>query len=372
MFNFIRKDRKRDHQSILSEMKRKDFAEFGGELEVIEKNKFGIIENYEKGDNTVTLWSKHATMHLLTGESFSYHGTQRSFDETADHTSTTNTDGTLLSGQQYFSDNTTPDFSIEDRWSKSTFTPIFDVDGITDPADIKHPFFPTKMLFGTGFEFTNWANLSDSFRTFYESLGWNQTTFDSNISNGSNNYSAIWSASALNKARTVNDISSSRIDLIPDSDDFAISGAIKHGLFEDNASSATYLEAGEENEILKRTYSGIGKPCFIYANRTARFFEEGSEILLTADSNIENKVTYTTVMPEQTGDNSGIFYPYNNYMLKVAGLFTDARLILGNDETSNTELYNKMPYGLMYSKRYINPTTKSHDNSLTFRWTIYL
>ena len=63
-------------------------------------------------------------------------------------------------------------------------------------------------------------------------------------------------------------------------------------------------------------------------------------------------------MPEQTGSNSGKFYPYNGYMLKVAGLFCDARFILTNTQPTNDgesddspqdewDNWSKMQYGIM-------------------------
>jgi hypothetical protein len=130
-------------------------------------------------------------------------------------------------------------------------------------------------------------------------------------------------------------------------------------------------------------YWGVGKPCFIYARREARFYQSGSEIGLDFDTSMENKITYTVTLPEQTGTNAGIFYPYNGFILKVAGLFADARFFLRNtipasdaqsDDASLQEFKNftKMPQGILIAKRYISPITKSHDVSVTARWTLYL
>jgi len=55
-------------------------------------------------------------------------------------------------------------------------------------------------------------------------------------------------------------------------------------------------------------------------------------------------------------------------------------MLLGNtvptgsvdDDAAELASYDKMPYGAMFAKRYIAPVFKSHDASLSIRWTIYL
>ena len=174
MFNIIRPNRKRDEASIQAEMRKKGFADFRGFVEIIGRDQNGKINYYDAGENTVTVWAKHLTMHMLTGESFTTHGEQRLFDsDDADaHTSTgtgegTNKDGTLLSGEQYFSNNSSPDFSLDDRWSKSTVdAQVSKGDASGTDSEMKYPFFPTKMLFGTGFEFENWASIPSDYQTY--------------------------------------------------------------------------------------------------------------------------------------------------------------------------------------------------------------
>lgn len=396
MFNIIKRGRKRDSESILSDLSKKGFADFRGEVEIIGRDRFGKINYYDFGENTVTVWAKHMTMHLLTGESFTSHGKQRLFDsdDATAHTSTavgegTNKDGTLLSGEQYFSTNSSPNFNLEDRWSKSTIDAQTSKGDSSDTdSEMKFPFFPSKMIFGTGFEFEGWASIPSDYQTYYADLGWNQTIFDSNIGINDNDYNAQWDGSSLIKARSMNDIYSGALTTPTIQDtDHAVPGAIKTGTYEDSAiqrgssgtgTQVTYFDGG--NEFLKKEYAGIGNPSFIYANREARYFESGSEILLSNDSYLENKITFTVVMPEQTGDSAGIFYPYNGHLIKVAGLFSDARMLLGNtvpsgsadDDPDELENYDKMPYGLMAAKRYLAPVFKSHDTSLSIRWTIYL
>lgn len=410
---------RRTNRDFLGEMKRDGFVNIQGQLEIF-GTKNGKIIHYDKGDNQVTIWAKHATMHMLTNENFSSHGTQRimdSEDPTA-HTATgvgtgTNKDGTLISGRQYFADNTR--FDIDARWSKNTVVPdayagfdAEDVDadnsgGLT-VDDLMYPFAPTKMLFGTGFEWEDWADVtaydtanSTTYADVYDDTYTDTaTSFDPNIADGSNDYSNTWAGtgSNLTQTRTMNDIFSATLtDTITDQD-WGIKGAVKDGTYADSAAERasafggtpttpkTYQD-GEGNEFLLKEYAGIGNPAFIYPDRNLRFFETNSEIALAADSttgpigDIENKITFTVVMPEQTGANANIYYPYNGYMLKEAGLFADARLLLGNKDPGTLtgrelDLYRVMPHGIMYAKRNISPILKSHDVAITSRWTLYL
>lgn len=405
--NIITKHAKRD---LVGEYMKYGFVEIEGQLEVF-ATKNGKVIHYDKGDNQVTIWAKHATMHLLTGEAFSTHGEQRLFDsgfngDGTAHTAIdigegTNKDGTLLSGQQYFSNNSTPDFDIDSRWIKSTITPqqaIGDASG--DPDSSIFPFFPSKMLFGTGFEWKQWnydagnpdAGIPDQYRTIYTNEGWDQSTFETNIPDPSNDYSNYWTGAGgtLDQTRTMNDIFSGPLEEEITDQDFGVKGAIKNGGYSDSNlyrgvadATPTQTPRTEErggNEFLVRSWAGVGNPCFIYPTRELRFFQTGSEIALAYDDdNIENKITFQVVMPEQTGAEAGIFYPYNGYTLKQAGLFADARLLLNNtDPESNAaeaferDVFRKMPYGLMYAKRNISPILKSHDVSVTSRWSLYL
>lgn len=338
-----------------------------GIVEAIGRKK-GEIIYYDVGENLVTSWAKHAVMHILTGESFSSHGYQRS-DEDADHTDSINNDGTLLSGQQYFTDNYDPDYPA--WWSSNEAT-----QQESDIGSIKHPFFPTKMLFGTGKEFDSWDSLSESYKNYYSA--W-EGTFNSSIAEqtGDYNYSNNYQGGSVVAMKTLNDLEYAPLTTPTIQEgDYAISGAVKNGLYEDSSDSGDFLQEIGGRYFLKYEYAGIGKPCFVYPNRVLRFFENGTEVMLTGDTNYENKITFTVVLPEQTGTNAGIFYPYNGYYIKEAGLFCDARLVLDNSVPTpgddEYDPYTAMPGGILFAKRYIAPFYKSHDSSLTIRWTIYL
>ena len=373
------------------------FFQLHGKLEVW-AYKNGRLIHYDNGENTVMLWAKHSTMHLLTGESFTSWGetgtprpNQRytDTDDGAAHTYTSpgvgvNKDGTLLSGQQYFAANSSvsPAYSEDWWWSISNANAELTEGDISDTdSEMKYPFFPTKMLFGTGFEFDAWSSVPTDYQTQYTADGYTSSHW-ANVSDTSNLYSNEYTTGALVQKKTMNDIYSGSLTtpVITDTD-FAISGAIKNGDYTDGTGTQrgsvgspgtkTYYEGSYE--YLIKDWAGIGDPSFIYATRVLRNHATGAEVSLSADSNVENKITYTIVMPEQT--TNGEFYPYNGYTLKEAGLCCDARLILGNSvPTTGTELeiYEKMPYGILFAKRYIAPIAKTHDVSITAQWTIYL
>lgn len=349
-----------------------------GELEII-GSKNGKVFHYEKKDNTITKFAKHATMHLMTGAIFSTYGTSRLTGD-SDHVGSggdtfQNKDGTLISGKQYFDDSAFP--GADGWWSR----PI-----AGDSLTHLYPFFPVKMLFGTGKEWKSWADIGDSsYYAQYIDDGWSETLFDNaSINDASNDYSNDFSGDTLRKNRSINDIYSEILTTpIITENDYAVTGAVKDGLYNNEAGDSTKIELVGGNYFSKKEYSGVGNPAFIYARRTSRWYQSGSEISLSWDESVENKITYTVTMPEQTGVNAGKFYPYNGYVLKEAGLFSDARFVLKNtspandsesDDTNLNEFdyYTKMPHGILYAKRYISPITKSHDVSITARWSIYL
>lgn len=336
---------------------------YKGVLEVI-GYKNGKVFHYDKSENVATIWSKHATMHLLTGEVFTDTGVTRADGV---HTSgDTNTDGTLVSAKQYF------DGDSITWWSGDS----------TGDVGADYPFFPTKMLFGTGKEYATYADIGGD-TAYYTGLGWTNSNFNANISNADNDYSGDYGDSLVKK-KSIND-RDSNILTTPTitNEDYAVQGAIKHGLYESRTGDSGNLDTSSGSEYFDKQYMGVGHPCMIYAKRTARHYESGSEVALSFDDHVENKITFTSTMPEQTGDNAGKLYPYNGHILKVAGLFCDARFFLGDahpgdsagsDDTPKNEFdnYTKMPYGILFAKRYIAPIQKDHDVSITARWTIYL
>lgn len=410
----------------------KDFfnLELYGELEIIGK-KDGEVFHYDKSHNAITVWTKHVMMHLLTGEIFSTHGNKAEqindggsavdvysgrLHPSANHSFTSspkvNTDGTLISGEPYFTDNESYNWwmvpnpgtvftdiggsTAEDRdLDPSSAAEIGDDIGVfTDHTAFRYPFFPTKMLFGTGVEYDSWASIPDENKGAGEDSyedesngGWTESTFNDYLTTGSvaetNYYSNNWDSGAgyLKRTRTVNDVYSGVLTTDPAETDFGISGAIKDGTYTDD-DQTTKIDDSSGNEFLSGSYRGIGRPCFVYVTRASRFMQDNSDIALTLGSTteteeMESKITFSVTLPSQSG---GEFYPYNGYTLKEAGLFCDARMLLGNTEPDGSasdehedeqENYLKMPGGIMLAKRNIYPIFKSHAVEITAKWTIY-
>ncbi len=370
----------------------------------IKAERNGEVIHYDEGDNVVTVWAKHATMHLLSSESFSSHGnvndsgtmvySSRSITP-ADHALLTdNVDGTLISEEQYLGDNTQYYGTSHKYLSKADNLDV--ADPTDDSTNFDYSFFPTKMLFGTGVEYSSWADVTSDGKdgdasdiTSYQHVkngGWNQTSFETLLSTDPTNYySNIWDGSELTPARTVNDVYSGvSAGTDPTETDFGIPGAIKDCTFRGGSTETTnkLLADANGNLFAKDSYRGIGRPSFVYATR-GRFMDEDSEVKLSVGSsagteNLESKITFTVVLPEQE---DGEFYPYNGYTLKLAGLFCDARMLLGNsipdgsagDEHADEEdNYKKMPAGIMFAKRKISPIFKSADIRITASWSVYL
>jgi len=384
-----------------------------GKLTIIAE-KDGEVFHYDEGSNVVTIWAKHATMHLLTSETYSTHGnivepveseivySSRSILDADHQDGLLNADGSLISGDQYFGDNIDYYDSGNGFHSHLNRPANLNIDGsVGDTANgFIFPFFPTKMLFGTGVEYANWDAVRAAGRdgaatdiTSYvhpKNGGWDQSTFDDKIGNAVNYYSNAWDQGTkeLIKARTVNDVYSGVVSgATPSEEDFGIPGAIKDAEYRQSTETSK-LETIDGKQFATGAYRGVGRPSYIYCTRN-RFMKEGAEVRLqtgstTGTEDLESKITFTVVMPEQP---TGEFYPYNGYTLKIAGLFADARMLLGNKapiddyttaptETDLTENeysnYKKMPGGIMWAKRKIAPIYKSHDVKITAQWTIYL
>jgi len=306
----------------------------------------GKIIYYDKGENTVTTWAKHSVIHLLTGKIFSNSG--ESFLDGV-HSDTENSDGALISGKQFLNSS-----GIE-YWAN---------DASIDTG-FNYTFFPTKIILGTGTEF---EEVTDS--TEYSALKENNPTlkfddwttfsdFNTNINDVKNNFSNTYSEASMLNTRTVNSITTTSLTAPQNPElETSVKGVIKTLQTDNTAPTGSLI--------------GVGKPCFVYVGRENAVLTDTSEALPTSDNNeYNNKITFTVVLPDQTGDNSGKYYPYNGYTIKEAGLFADA-LVNPNVELPAGDLNIKMPYGLLFAKRYITPFTKTADSSFTIRWTIYI
>lgn len=384
--NFNSKSKKRNFEEEL-------MIPIRGSLKITSTNvRTGELEHVDEDHNTVMIWARHAMMHMITGSSFSGHGIRRLYDgeggvfgtgatfpyygNTSDHGAANNPDGTLISGNPYFTANGSI-YDIENMWTKSTITPSLSQNDPQTAVDINAlsmPFFPTKMLFGTGIEYESWSAVPTGYKAIYESDGWSEsgtggkTSFNGRISENANKLYSNKFTSSIIPTRTMNDIYSQKIDGDPLNTDFGVAGAIKNGLYFAKSNESTKTELVSGKRYLKQEYQGVGLPCFVYATRTVRPSGTNPEIDLGYDNidNYENKITYSVTLPAQT---DAEFYPYNGYILKQVGLFCDARLVFNN--TAGSTQSEKMPAGTLFAKRNISPITKSHENEIVAQWTLY-
>jgi hypothetical protein len=386
-----------------SSIKPKDQLEFPmeGILKITGTTRDGEVYHTDEAHNTVMVWARHAMLHALTGESFSGWGTRRVFNGEgaiwgtgsvkpyyqspfAEHATSVsgaggnNPDGTLLSGKPYFYANGT-EYSIDKLWSRSTATVISpDPTTAVNLGNLTMPFFPSKMLFGTGVEFLDWeGDVPIDYKTIYEGDGWGDgtggtTNFTTNIGIDSNYlYSNKTYSGGIYKTRTMNDIYAQKIQNEPLNTELGISGAIKNGGYFSESDKETKTELINGKRFLKQELRGVGLPCFVYVDRTQRNYISSSATKLSADNSTEtgyeNKLTYKITLPTQDDD---IFYPYNGFYLKQIGLFCDAGLVFNNLSTGSIQ-YNKMPAGMLFAKRNIAPIEKSHETNIVAEWTLY-
>ena len=368
---------------------------------------------HDCGDNVVTDWMRHAIMVMLTGSVFSSNGNSTVTDPRASSSRTTavafsmpgqtnqyhsaksesssgkNLDGYILNGSQYFFNAS----SITDKYSKSSM------------ADNIYALFPTKVLFGTGKEYSSWQVLQSEnevanatwYTEMLNSFGGDLTTaknnFDTNIDLSCNIFSGSISKNiytgngAITKARTVNDPDSSSNIITTTSTmnkNYGVVGAIKTVYFEEADNDLLQTTLTQEGKLLKPINRGIGRPCFIYFNtpqRDNKVYEgwdqpEAAEVSLSKDAsaNYLNKITFNITMPSQdaTSNSIGAYYPYNGYTLKQMGLYNDAHLTTttnaSNDLTSYP--YNNMQCGMLLAIKNITAFQKNADTEIRLQWTL--
>ena len=386
-----------------------------GELEVIVKDRDGNVLSYERDHNQVTKLAKMAIIHLLAGEIgtvdsnlYCENGSARAYNSSSvassakiassfvpdnhtnnDESGKNNTDGLLVSGKSFFYDGTTVK-----NLSQVT---LKDISSSALCAN-----YPTKMLFGTGMEaadietakglyaseiggtdassFSSSAISEDIVATLngYDDYDSASGMF-SNIGVGENWYvNELSDASSAVKCRTLqpattNPLPSNEVS----ADTTAIKGAIKNGLIHNG------------NDSVSPNNKGIGYPCFIYATRsTVGFYNEGKEgsggienevyyqkNAAIQNTNYETEIVYTVVMPAQpSGTTLDSYYPYNGWILKQAGLFSDSRYLLRSVPSIGTQsVYDNSVGGqLLFVRNLSSPILKTQDNEVIFNWHIFI
>lgn len=376
---------------------------------------------HDCGDNVVTDWMRHAIMVMLTGNNFSSFGRDNNFtsanlsrknsegvtlmpadnhisksDEGA--SKAVNYDGYMINGEQYF-------------WSGKNQFPLKYSKTMLDANTNKFAMFPTKVLFGTGKEYSSWEVLQTENETanatwyteMLNSFGGDVNTatvnFNSNIDLSCNSFSGsiaknIYTGNgSITKMRTVNDPDDSSNVIATTSTmnkNYGVVGAIKTIYF-DSKEDADLLQSTltDNGKLLKPINRGVGRPCFIYFTAPAaddevegskRRAKEGwddaaSDVFLSKDSTSDylNKITFKIKMPAQSSaDNAvGEYYPYNGYTLKQMGLYNDS--LLGTSVKTldeSTYPYGNMPCGMLLAVKNITAFAKTADVELNLTWTL--
>lgn len=370
---------------------------------------------HDCGDNVVTDWMRHAIMVMLTGCVFSSSGNKTIEQATASgsrgsskafskinetsayhsaKTSSTNgvnLDGYLVNGSQYFFSNT----DIKEKYSRAAESLNNNI----------YAYFPTKILFGTGKEYSSWDILKSENETanatwyaeMLASYGGTENTakitFDSNINNICNTFSGsisknVYSGNGdITKMRTVSDPDNSTNIISSTSTmnkNYGVVGAIKSYYF-DSENDSSYLETTitSTGKILKPEHRGVGRPCFIYFNTPQSnnktieaWSNSSSEVALSKDnsSSYLNKITFTVTMPAQSAAENavGMYYPYNGYTLKQMGLYNDALLTTSVDGSEDTDSYpyKNMQHGMLLAIKNITSFQKTADVELKVTWTL--
>lgn len=315
-----------------------------GTLEVIARDdsQGGKIVHHEQASpNKVLVWAKHCMAKMMAGDIMARYGANRMNPFTAVNDSVEYGKGTIISSQQFF-DSAVTSYTDTYNYTASNFTGFL---------DMRYPYFPTKMLFGTGYGVNDslYPGTNDSAPTTPESTITDQTvTLD--IANEG------W-VQAIHGTGTVS---------APD-----VYGE-----------SATIGNDWDKCTQLKyKTDFGNWLPAFVFMRRS-RPYESTSDMLIDkyVSTNYEyNKITYTTLLPSQL---TSKWYPYNEesggvgLYLKYAGLFCDAAFLEynGSSETQDlsTDPGRKFSNGILWAKRAITPVMKSSLISIQFIWTIYM
>lgn len=432
-----------------------------GELEVIVKDRNGNVKSYERDHNQVTKLAKMALLHLLAGEIGTVDTDPYSVVEenatgmrayalddstgtlptakariancfvSGNHTTTTNTDGQMVSGEPFFFSGT----DIQNDTSKSTHLSQVAPFSESFTGNQKINFnFPTKMLFGTGLEDhsvdtipTTYSNdfgtalspqailVLNGYAAGFEGGAINSKFFygcssavdeDESLGNydiSQNKRLSNWYSANAYRCRTLQPASTRPITQTnPTSDDTALKGAIKNCFIETTGDTSLY---NPTTKMAQAPYRGYGHPCFIYAKRSTQGFyttEDNKEVYYSLNdalgaSAYETEVTYTVVMPAQpvASDSISTYYPYNGWVLRQAGLFCDSRYkirtVADDDSTLGESKFladvnsgiestsegahtwrDSVGGQLLFTRNLSSPFIKTADDEVTFIWHIFI
>lgn len=363
--------------------------------------KDGKLIYHDCGDNVVTDWMRQAIITMLAGVSFTAHGDAPVFtDGKRCENGSLNPDGYCFNGKQYNEE-------ILESSQHKYCSPLI------NPAITKYATFPTKILFGTGKEYTSWAALKseneannpDWFQEMINLFGNGiestaQTVFDGNIALEKNDFSGtitggVYSGDGyIAKCRTVNDPDTTTTEVasaVSMYRNYNVVGAVKTPYTEefDNTNLMLTNTVSETGKLLKPAYRGVGKPAFIYFNQhqdseeQENWNEPTAEVYISkeTDNKYLTKITFTINLPEQSVSTNaaGVYYPYNGYTLKQIGLYNDSQVVIGPGTGDGSEptgidgaIYpNKnMQHGTLLAVKNISPFTKTSGSNFVISWTL--
>lgn len=339
---------------------------------------------HDTGDNTVTIWMKHVILQLLAGYS--------SFGKGENLYSRDKSSGSCLSfseeqGQLFFDEGKKYTIGNENVFS----------------------LLPTKVLLGTGKEYTNWASLTSENKEknakWYQNMlaiyGNDGGAFAEGLANKSNDYSASISTQGnysltstfipdgVIKSISVEDPDGNKLNTMPSdlSRRIGVVGAIKtpHNgeKITSNDLDNNFLNqaVSDSGRLLQPKFRGIGKPCFLYFKRKTdgtdkinSIYDSTNSVYVNRESLSDvvcNKITFTVILPAQTTNSE--YYPYNGYTLKQIGLFNDA--VMSDSDDSRESLIsrignNLMPHGTLLAVKDIAPFTKTSTSEVKLTWTL--
>lgn len=349
---------------------------------------------HDTGDNTVTIWMKHVILQLLAGKSsfgvgenlYSSPNSGNEINKIESYgscLSSSEKEGQLFSGGEEYTIGSDSSFSL----------------------------LPTKVLLGTGKEYTNWASLKneneDKNAKWYQNMlaiyGDSGSAFTEGLDRYGNSYSASistqghYSLTSTDVSGVINSISvedpdGNKLNTMPSdlSRRIGVVGAIKtpHSenkiTLDDLESKFLNQAVSDSGRLLQPKFRGIGKPCFLYFKRNKgrtdktinSIHDSTSSVYVNRESLSDvvcNKITFTVILPAQTTNSE--YYPYNGYTLKQIGLFNDA--IMSDSDNANSEESiiskigkNLMPHGTLLAVKDIAPFTKTSTSEVKLTWTL--
>lgn len=382
---------------------------------------------HDTGDNTVTDWMRQTIVRLLSGYPLSQQGNNVwSLDnngkaiftkpitslDVGNHQKSKNTDGCTIgiSGAKYISNE---DFRYNNHYVE--YNAQKTLQDNSQKSKWLYPVFPTKILLGTGKEYSSWEALQldneEENREWYDKMvSWYGR--GQGVVEAKDRFNDLCEAPANVYTATVGEdgVYSGAGNLIPTitvpnpneeagseetpaemSIMYGVRGAVKTpylpGLdfdlcdFECKSSDSNdqinseMLEPviSDSGRLLKSHYRGVGMPCFIYFNRNIDndgnldWGTAAANVTLSRDlsSNFLNRITFKIVMPSQTGNE---YYPYNGYTLKQIGLYNDC--LLEDLDGQSSSVASRMPCGTLLAIKNISSFTKTASQEIVFTWTL--